>query len=277
MDLLNARVVLFSIMILCLTHALAGGRGNGAMAQTSYKETEVPNGGSIRGTVRFVGVVPQLVQLPISKDDKVCGKKKASPRLVVGKNQGVANTIIYLEGITSGKRFPDSSTVTMNQYKCEYSPHILLVPPRSILEIVNSDKVLHNVHTYDVGAQMKTVFNIAQPIVGQRTVVKQKPKNNRGLAFATCDAGHPWMSAYVMYMDNPYCTLTDSNGNFTLEDIPPGSYTLKMWHEGVSITRTEMERESVKKYTYEEPYESIQEITILPGQSKTVTFEFSLR
>ena len=274
---MQKRTWFFPVILLCLCHVLIAGRGTVVLAQATYKETDIRNGGSVRGNVRLVGAVPKLEQLAITKDEKVCGKKKPSPRLGVSKNMGVANTIVYLEGITQGKKFADIPKVTLNQHNCEYKPHILLVSPKSQLEIVNDDKVLHNVHSYDVGAEMQTIFNIAQPIVGQRTTVKQRPKNKTGLAFATCDAGHPWMSAYIMYIDHPYYTLTDSEGNFILSGIPPGSYTLKMWHEGVTIIRTEMERGGVRKYYYEEPYESIREITVPPGQSVTVSFEFSLR
>lgn len=274
---MEKRIWFFPVLMLCLCHVFIAGRGNAVLAQTIYRETDVRDGGSIRGTVRLVGDIPKLEQLTITKDDKICGKKKPSPRFVIGKNMGVANTLVYVEGITQGKKFVDIPKVTLNQNKCEYQPHILLVSPRSQLEIVNGDKVLHNVHSYDVGGEMKTIFNIAQPIVGQRTMVKQKPKNNTGLALATCDAGHPWMSAYIMYIDHPYYALTDSQGNFTLDDIPPGTYNLKMWHEGVTITKREMERGGVKKYYYEEPYESVREVTILSGQTATVAFEFSLR
>ena len=274
---MQKRIWFFSALTLCLCHALIVGRGSFVLAQSKYTETSVQGGGSIRGIVKLVGAIPKLEQLAIAKDDKVCGRKKSSPRLVVGRNMGVANAIVYVEGITQGKKFSDTPKSTLNQHKCEYEPHILLVSPRTQLEIVNSHKVLHNVHSYDVEADMKTIFNIAQPIVGQRTTVRQRPRNNTGLAVATCDAGHPWMSAYIMYIDHPYYALTDSQGNFILEDIPPGSYNLKMWHEGVAITRTEMERETVKKYYYEEPYESVREVAVLSGQTATVSFELSLR
>ena len=246
-------------------------------AETPYREVDVKDGGTIRGTVRLVGHVTRVDALTVTKDESICGKRKPSPRLVVGKNNGVGNAIVYLEGITQGKKFGRNLRVILDQRKCEYLPHILLLPLQGQLEIVNDDRVLHNVHAYDLDAEMKTLFNIAQPIKGQRTPIKQTPKKKAGLVLTTCDAGHPWMSAHIMYTEHPYYAVTDANGSFILNDVPSGAYTLKMWHEGVAVTKTEMENGKVKKYYFEEPYENAQQITVSSSGVTTTDFEFSLR
>ena len=258
-----------------LSHALIDGRG--ILANDRYKAADVQEGGSIRGIVRLTSGARKAEAMAVSKDDRICGKSKPSPRLVVGKDGGVANTLVYIHGIVRGKKFGDVEKVTLNQTKCEYQPHIVLVPPDAEFEIVNSDKILHNVHAYDISADMKTIFNIAQPIAGQKTTVKARPKDGSGLALATCDAGHPWMSAFIVYMEHPYYTVTDASGSFVLKDVPPGTYTLKMWHEGVRVARTELEKGVVKKYYYEEPYEAEQEVTVPPSGMATVSYDLSLR
>ena len=265
------------ILLVIFSHAFFGGRGGVFAAETPYKEIDVSDGGTIRGTVKLVGRAANAGELSVTKDEKICGRKKPSPRLVVGKNNGVGNAIVYLEDISRGKKFNGDRIVSLEQRKCEYLPHVVLLPLRGELEIVNDDKILHNVHAYDTDAEMKTLFNIAQPIKGQRTPIKQTPKKKAGLVLTTCDAGHPWMSAHIMYTGHPYYTVTDANGNFVLNDVPPGSYTLKMWHEGVTVTKTEMENGKVKKYTFEEPYEIVQQITVPSHGTATTDFELSLR
>jgi hypothetical protein len=260
-----------------MSHAFFGGSGNALFAGALYREIDVTDGGTIRGTVKLVSHVSKVDELTVTKDEPICGRKKASPRLVVGRNNGVGNAIVYLEGITQGKKFGGNVKVTLDQRKCEYQPHILLLPLNGQLEIVNDDKILHNVHAYDLDAEMKTVFNIAQPIKGQRTAIKQTPKKKAGLVLTTCDAGHPWMSAHIMCIDHPYYAVTDANGNFSLENVPPGMYTLKMWHEGVAVTKTETENGKVKKYYFEDPYETVQEVTVPGHGSVTTSLEFSLR
>jgi len=234
------------------------------------------NGGTIRGTVYLDDKASSIEKMICTKDTKHCGTAKASPRLKVGKNNGVADAIVYLDKVPEGKRMPAES-LTLNQKSCEYIPHVVVVPLGSQLEIVNSDPILHNVHAYDTTPDRKTMFNIAQPIRGQRTTIKQTKLNTPGIITATCDAGHPWMSATVMVADHPYYAVTDKNGNFVLENIPPGSYTLHMWHEGVAVTDKEMENGKVKKYYYEEPYESQKDVTVAANGDVAVGFEVKLR
>ncbi len=246
--------------------------GNIALCQTTYCSKSFTDGGTICGKVIFRGTIPDFITMLVSQDNKVCGKVRRSPRLAIGSEHGVANTVVYLEGITSGKPFPNGETYLLNQHNCDYSPHITIIPDGKRLTIVNSDIILHNVHSYETEGECRSVFNIAQPIKGVKTMTK--PLTKCGVLLATCDAGHPWMSAYVVVASNPYYTVSDQNGSYRLENIPPGNYTLKMWHEGVAIAHKEMEHGNVKRYEFEPPYEEKQTIAV-PAKS-TVNANFSL-
>ena len=265
----------FSIACLCL--ALIGERGREALAGSNYKEITVLQGGTVRGSVRLAGDTPPKIQLVVTKDANYCGANKSSPRLRIGKSKGVQDAIVWLEGISSGKRKASGARqLVLDQNKCQYTPHIVVLPFGSSLDIVNSDPILHNVHAYDEGDGEKTLFNIAQPVKGQRTTVRQTSFKKPGLYLATCDAGHPWMNAYIMVAEHPYYALTDAQGVFVFEDVPPGTYKLKMWHEGVAIVRTEMENGKPKSYRYEEPYEEGKEVTVLPHGNAKVDFALRL-
>ena len=142
------------------------------------------------------------------------------------------------------------------------------------MDIVNGDPILHNVHAY---CGMQSTFNIAQPIKGQCTTIKRTQLSKPGPVTLTCDAGHPWMSGFVFVAPHPYYAITDKNGNFRLENVPPGKYTLRMWHEGVAVVDKEIEQEKVKKYIFEVPYEITKEVTVGGGSTVAVDFEFALR
>ncbi len=259
------------MMLLCL--ALSGGRGSEVYAGPTSRDD-----GAVRGEVRLTGDIPKAVRLVVSKDANYCGVNKSSPRLRVSASKGVQDAIVWLEGITGGKQTPlENKQLVLNQYKCEYSPHILIVPFGSSLDIVNSDPILHNVHAYDNRDGTRTLFNIAQPIKGQRTAVRQTLFQKAGLYLATCDAGHPWMNAYIMVADNPYYALTDREGHYVLDQVPPGTYRLKMWHEGVAVVKTEMENGKPKTYRYEEPYEEEKEVTVSRGGTTQADFALILR
>ncbi|HEV8538584.1 MAG TPA: carboxypeptidase regulatory-like domain-containing protein [Bacteroidota bacterium] len=244
-------------------------------AQSTYKEIALTNGGTIRGTVRLKGDVSEVERMEISKDIKSCGKAKRSPRLIVGKNFGIGDAIVYLAGVKEGKTFDRKGSYLINQQHCEYVPHTLIVPVGAQLEIVNKDPILHNVHTYFDGKPPKTLFNIAQPIKG--LCMKSKPLQKTGLILATCDAGHPWMSAHIMVTDHPYYAVTDKNGGFILEAVPPGSYELKLWHEGVAIVNRVLDQGKTSKYEFEPAYEDGRQVVVAENAETIADFELVLR
>lgn len=238
-----------------------------------YKAIDVKGGGTITGVVKLQGEFPKRLELEVTKDKDWCGIKKSSPRLVLGKDNVVRNAVISLENISLGKKSVSLAKYTLDQRKCEYDPHVLLLPLGSDMEIVNNDPILHNVHVYE--GDQRTVFNIAQPVKGFRFPVKYF--KTPGIYSAMCDAGHPWMSAYVIVAEHPYYALSSANGRYTLENVPPGTYKIKMWHEGVTVARTEMEAGKPKAYYYEPPYEETSDVTVPENGNVVVDFKLLLR
>jgi plastocyanin len=267
-SLLMSAALLFTLL-------LGPAMGGRLLCQATYTPVVVHDGGTIAGKVRLKGVSQKFDQMMCTQDNRTCGKMKNSPRLTVGKNGGVADAIVYLEGISKGKKFQDDQPCLIDQHNCEYHPHTLVVPVGRSIQIVNNDAILHNVHTYEAVKEPKTVFNIAQPIKGVKSTTR--PLTKPGLINLTCDAGHPWMSGTIMVAAHPYYAITDKNGDFSLSDVPPGSYTLHMWHEGVTIVKKELEHDKVKKYEFEQPYEESRQVTVRAEATSTADFELSLR
>jgi hypothetical protein len=92
------------------------------------------------------------------------------------------------------------------------------------LQIVNSDKLFHNVHARDGD---KTVFNFAMPVPNH---VIPRPLKNPAVLRLTCDV-HPWMRAWVHVLPTSAFAVSDESGAFTITGIPAGKHTLKLWHE----------------------------------------------
>ncbi len=259
-----------------LTALLTGAwGGSGAHGQVKYVSCTVTDGGTISGKISLKGKPPVCDRMEISQDGKVCGRMKPSPRLCLGKDGGVGETIVYLEGVSKGKSFPPGDVYQLEQHQCEYHPHLLVVPAGKCLQIVNNDQVLHNVHAYQSAMEPKTIFNIAQPIKGLKS--KTRALTEPGLIHVSCDAGHPWMSAHVMVAGNPYYAVTDKDGNYSLADVPPGEYTLRLWHEGVSIVNRSMEHGKVKSYDFEAAYEDSTRVTVTAKTNSKADFELTLR
>ncbi len=245
-----------------------------ASVHAQYKAETVSDGGTIAGKVTFIGT-PIIENLEVGKDTRHCGGGRTSPRLTVDKNESVKNAVVMLIDVNKGKTVDAPGKAVIEQIGCEYIPHVQAVPVGTQLEVINSDPILHNVHAYN--PEGRTLFNIAQPIKGQRTSSKRMRFQKPGVYSFSCDAGHIWMSAFVVAVEHPYFAVTDAKGNFRMEDVPPGTYRIKMWHEGFSIVKKEFSGGKIRKYHFEKPYEIIQEVKVTPLGETLVEFELSAR
>jgi plastocyanin len=191
-----------------------------------YQVIQVTDGGSITGTIKVSGNIPKLPPRPIGKDPNVCGTgTRESLQLMVGSGGALKNAVVIVEGVRAGKALPPNATsVQLDQKNCEYGPHVMIVPVKSELSIRNSDPILHNIHMYQ---DDESLFNIAQPVQNQEN---KHALTKAGFVYAECDV-HGWMQAHIAVVDNPYYAVTDENGKFNIADLPPGNYTVKIWHE----------------------------------------------
>ena len=115
----------------------------------------------------------------------------------------------------------------MDQVNIAFTPHVLPVLSGSVVDFPNSDTVRHNVFGPDPIPGTDEKINLGTYDIGTiKTVILNKP----GELALLCNV-HAEMSGYIVAVDNPYFTLTDRKGTFTLEDVPAGTYKLTTWHE----------------------------------------------
>ena len=191
----------------------------------AYEAAAVGNGGTIVGTVKFLGQAPVRKKVKVTRNKEVCGKEaKFSESLIVGSNGGVQNAVLYLTDIGKGKKFDASSNLQLDQRGCQFRPHVFIVPAGKSFDLINSDGILHNFRTT---ATKNPILNKAQPKFKKKLKIKiDKPE----IIHANCDV-HEWMHAWLIVAEHPYYVLTDENGSFKIGDVPPGTYTLQLWHE----------------------------------------------
>ncbi len=205
-------------------------------AQSDYQVVSVSNPGTITGTVKWSGPMPRPLALPINKDAEICDpesrKNRDLERLIVGPQGGVANTVVFLRNISTGKAMdlPEPRRF-LDQRHCRYEPHILLVPQSAVLRMKSSDAALHTVHMDGAAT-----YNLPFPFVGQ---VISRSMHSAGVVNLRCNGGHAWMNAEILVVPHPYYAVTDESGGFELTDVPPGEYEIVAWHEGWKLLRRE--------------------------------------
>lgn len=204
----------------------------GGPAAAAYREGPVANGGSIAGVVRVAGEIPVLPPQPVFKQHEICGTTVPDERLLVGPNQTLRNAVVSIAEIAAGKAVPRDRPVTLDNVKCAFVPHVTSATVGQMLHIHNGDPFLHDAHAFMDG---RTLFNVAVP----KGVTVRKPLAYAGMVHINCNVRHTWMHAYLFVAAHPYHAVTSENGQFVLDDVPPGTYTVRIWHELLgSVERT---------------------------------------
>ncbi|MGO8984232.1 MAG: hypothetical protein ACLQFM_05550 [Terriglobales bacterium] len=244
------------------------------LSAQDYKVISVSHGGTISGSVKWSGPVPHQTEFPVNKDPQICDPESRKTvdleRLIIGPQGGVANTIVYLKGVTSGKAFDlPPQRRHLDQIHCHYVPHILLVPENAVLEMRSSDATLHTIHM-----EGAATFNLPFPFVNQTT---SRTMSTPGLVHLHCNGGHVWMSAEMMVVPHPYYAVTDESGRFELTDVPPGTYELVAWHEGWNHAGKEevydvLSQRKVSRPLFTPPQTWEKSVTITGGQTAVVPF-----
>lgn len=203
-------------------------------AQTfSYEEIAVANGGTIRGAVKLTGRAPKLPPLAITKFKEIC-RDVPNETLVLGPGQGVRYAVVTLEGITRGRPLERETLHEMDNVKCRFAPRVLAAEMGQFIVFKNSDPILHTAHALFRGDQPQ--FNVG--LYPGR--ISRKPLTNPGIVKIICEV-HPWMTAYVAISDHPYHAVTDIYGHYLIQDVPPGTYRLTLWHESLGAQEKKVE------------------------------------
>lgn len=211
--------------------SLLGFAAGTAMADYKVVSGGVKNGGTVSGRVTLSGPAPAPVMLKVDEDKEACGGDRPSDELLVGAGGGVQNVVLSIADVSSGKDWDFPDKFVYDQKKCMFVPRIMLIKPNAPGEVLNSDSIGHNFHTISKG-----VYNINKKIEpGSKLVVTSSNIRRAGMVRAKCDI-HSWMGGWWVVAETPYTVLTDKDGNFTLKDVPAGSYTLKVWHEKLGET-----------------------------------------
>jgi len=183
---------------------------------------------NIRGVVVMTGAVAPK-KLPVTIDQYICGKEKVGEDLVVGPQGSVKNVVVWLQTPPPGAAWPSAPVkVEMDQKGCTFVPRVVLVPAGGTVEFLNSDRLLHNLHS---ASRENPTFNRTQPRGRVIPVTFSKPE----FVQMNCDL-HSWMRAWVVVADHPYYALSNDAGEFVLSNVPPGKYVLQIWQETLGIT-----------------------------------------
>jgi plastocyanin len=179
--------------------------------------------GAIRGRLDI-----RRVAKPVERRPDVAESSPAGPRDLPDLRRGV----VYLESAPQ-KAFEEreSPRAVMDQRNETFMPHVLAIMTGTVVDFPNSDKTYHNVFSLSKPKR----FDLGRYAAGRSESVRfDRP----GLVRVFCDI-HSHMNAFILVFNHPFFHVTDVDGRFRLEDVPPGTYTVAGWYEGETrITRS---------------------------------------
>lgn len=205
----------------------------------------------LKGTVRFEGAVAKPKTISMAADPS-CAKQHSSPVLneeVVTDAKGdLENVVVFIsEGLGDRKFEAPTQPAVMEQKGCVYQPHVLAMRADQPLQVVNADPTSHNIHPTPANNRE---WNKAEP---PGTKVEEAFAREEVAIPVRCNV-HPWMRGYVAVFKHPYYAVSGKDGSFDLSNLPPGTYTIKAWHEKLGT--------------------STQTITVAANETKEINFVF---
>jgi len=210
------------------------------------KATEVPPvvgepaPGFIRGVVKILGEPPKRRLAKLYADPKCADLHPGGilrDDIVVDLGNNVQWAFVYIAKGVKGTPKAPLLPVLLDQVGCRFEPHVLGVRVNQPINIYNNDRLLHTVHAmpYD-----NKEFNLGLPEWKQfETRTFTRPEI---MIRVKCDI-HPWMWAWIGVLDHPYFSVTSETGSYGIAQVPPGRYTVRVWHELYASVDREVEIE----------------------------------
>jgi plastocyanin len=208
---------------------------------------------TISGQVLLDGPAPVADVIRLDGDPKcqtlAAGEERRTEYVVMGSGNSLQNVFVYVKDGLPPAMYPvPTAPVVLDQQKCRYVPRVFGIQVGQQLTIRNSDPLLHNVRAE---GQVNQAFDVGTPIQGME--VKRTFATREIMVPFKCQV-HSWMNAYAGVLEHPFFAVTDGSGRFTIPQLPPGTYTIEIWHERYG-TQT-------------------QQVTVAAKDSKDVTFSY---
>lgn len=185
--------------------------------------------GTIRGTVSFVGTAPTMRVPAARKKADFCKNSDTVHNAVIESGGRLADVYVRVSRI-KGAWQPAENHLQVGFRGCVLSPRVQGLQVGQTLEIVNDDPTTHNIRAT---AASTTLFNER---LASGTPFVEKSFFTEAVVVMTCET-HKWERSFVFVTDHPFFAVTGNDGNFALNDVPSGNYTIEAWHSQFGVKR----------------------------------------
>ena len=134
-----------------------------------------------------------------------------------------ADAIVYIQQVPGAVK-PPAKPVTMDQGKMRFTPHVLPIVSGTTVNFLNSEPLQHNVFSPD-----NEKYNLGTWPQGQTKDYAFTKCTKFPCVYTQLCRIHPEMEAFIVVLQNPFFAVSDKDGHYEVDDIPPGQYTVGVW------------------------------------------------
>ena len=202
-----------------------------AVPSTRYVAEPVSSAGAVTGTISAPSSLQPGAPVSTGRDSAGCGPS-IPDESVVRQGSGLGGAVVWLDDIRRGKEIPLERRLELEIDNCRLSPRVQAGVVGSAVNVLAHESFREHLHFLAGGESQAR----ASVLVGQdeQVIPTNLPFSKPGLVIVK-DSDHPWPTAYLAVFDHPYFAVTAPNGSFTIDGVPPGHYTMKVWHERTKV------------------------------------------
>jgi len=202
-----------------------------AVPSARYVVEPVASAGSVTGTISASADLKPGAPVSTGRDSAECGPS-IPDESVVRQGSGLGGAVVWLDDIRKGKEIPLERRLELEIDNCRLSPRVQAGVVGSAVNVLAHEPFREHLHFLAGGESGPR----ASVLLGQdeQVIPTNLPFSKPGLVIVK-DSDHSWPTAYLAVFDHPYFAVTAPNGTFTIDGVPPGHYTVKVWHERTKL------------------------------------------
>lgn len=135
--------------------------------------------------------------------------------------------VVYFDDVPDDPAPLSPVRARMHQANETFVPHILALVTGSTVDFPNDDRIYHNVFSLS----KPKPFDLGRYAAGRsKAVTFDRP----GIVRVFCDI-HSHMNAFILVFDHRFFAVTDADGRYRIDQVPPGTYRVTAWYEGIAV------------------------------------------
>jgi hypothetical protein len=192
-----------------------------------YQPDATTSGSAITGSVTAPASLTPGAPIATGRDSATCGPTVADES-VVRQGNGLGGAVVWLDDIRRGRPLPLERRLELESDKCRLTPRVQAGVVGSAVNVLGHDAFRQHLRFLAAGeSEPRAAILLGED---EQVIPTNRPFAEPGLVLVR-DADHPWPTAYLAVFDHPYFAVTAPNGTFRIDGVPPGRYTIKVWHE----------------------------------------------